>query len=351
MAILFEPLRLRDVRLRNRIALSPMCQYSADDGMPSDWQLVHLGSRAVGGAAAVLAEATAVEARGRISPHDTGLWNDRQAEAWERITRFVAAQGAVPGVQLAHAGRKASTARPADGGAPLSGEAGGWPVVGPTEEPFSPRHPAPAPLDAPAIAGVVRAFADAAGRARDAGFALVEVHAGHGYLLHEFLSPLVNHRQDAYGSDRRRLLLEVVEAIRRVWPERLPLFVRLSATDWAPGGIEAEDTVETARLLGQHGVDLVDCSSGGAVPGVNVPEGPGYQVPFAARVRRQAGVRSGAVGRITSPEQAEAVLAAGEADLIFLGRELLRHPYWPLDAARALGAEAVWPVQYGRARI
>lgn len=340
MAKLFEPLTIRGVTLRNRIAMSPMCQYSARDGMPADWHLVHLGSRAVGGAAAVIAEATAVEARGRISSADTGIWNGAQAEAWARITRFVAAQGAVPGIQLAHAGRKAA----AD--VPPPGES----VVAPSASAFSSEDSVPHALTEAEVAGVVRAFADGARRAHEAGFRVAEVHGAHGYLIHEFLSPLVNRREDAYGRDRRRFLLEVVDAVRRVWPEDLPLFVRLSATDWAPGGIDGDDTVETARLLKDRGVDLIDCSSGGAIPGVHVPEAPGYQVPFAARVRREAGILTGAVGRITAPTHAEAVLAAGEADLILLARELLRHPYWPLDAARALGVDVDWPRQYGRAK-
>jgi 2,4-dienoyl-CoA reductase-like NADH-dependent reductase (Old Yellow Enzyme family) len=343
-AALFEPLRLRGLTLRNRIVMSPMCQYSAQDGVPTDWHLVHLGSRAVGGAALVMAEATAVEARGRISPGDTGIWNGDQAEAWARIAAFVASQGAVPGIQLAHAGRKASTARPWEGGRPLPPAAGGWrPVVAPTDEPFAEGFPAPEPLDEAGIREVVAAFARSAARARDAGFRLVEVHAAHGYLLHEFLSPLVNRRGDAYGQDRRRLLLEVVDGVRAIWPEDLPLFVRLSVTDWAPGGIDA-------RLLRARGVDVVDCSSGGAVPGVRPAEAPGYHVPFAARVRREAGMRSAVVGRIEAPTHAEAIVAAGEADLVVLGRELLRQPYWPLHAAATLGAEAPWPVQYVRAR-
>jgi 2,4-dienoyl-CoA reductase-like NADH-dependent reductase (Old Yellow Enzyme family) len=351
MARLFESLTIRGVTLRNRVVVSPMCQYSAEDGVPNDWHLVHLGSRAVGGAGLVLTEATAVEPRGRISPADTGLWDDRQAEAWARIVRFVAAQGAVPGVQLAHAGRKASVARPWEGGRPLGPEEGGWrPVVGPTAEPFGPGYPAPQPLDAEGIRAVVAAFAAAAARARDAGFQVVEIHAGHGYLLHQFLSPLVNRREDAYGRDRRRLLLEVVDAVRRVWPEARPLFVRLSATDWVAGGIDVEDTVETARRLREHGVDVVDCSSGGLLPGVVVDERPGYQVPFAAEVRRRVGVATAAVGRITEPRQAEEVVARGDADLVFLARESLRQPYWPLHAARALGAEVPWPPQYLRAK-
>lgn len=340
MALLFQPLSLRSVTLRNRIAVSAMCQFSARDGVPDDWHLVHLGSRAVGGAGAVIAEASAIEPRGRITTADTGIWNDAQVESWSRITRFVSAQGAVPGIQLAHAGRKAAD------DVPPVGES----VVGPTAEPFSPAAAVPRALSAEELPAIARAFAAGARRALAAGFRLVEVHAAHGYLLHEFLSPLVNRRQDAYGRDRRRLLLEVVEAVRAAWPEELPLLVRLSATDWSEGGIDQAETVETARQLRERGVDLVDCSSGGAVPDVSVPEGPGYQVPFAAAVRREAGLPSGAVGRITSPEQAETILAKGEADLILLARELLRDPYWPLHAARALGVDVPWPRQYERAK-
>jgi len=355
LAKLFEPLTLRGVTFRNRIMMSPMCEYSApasaeDAGVPTDWHLVHLGSRAVGGAGVVVAEATAVEARGRISPHDTGLWNDRQTEAWAPIAAFIGGQGAVPGVQLAHAGRKASAARPWDGGRPLGPEAGGWPVVGPTAEPFAEGYSLPQALSTAEIAGVVRAFADAAARAHVAGFRVAEIHGAHGYLVHSFLSPLVNKREDIYGRDRRRFLLEVVDAVRDVWPEELPLLVRLSASDWVEGGIDDADTVETARLLKAHGVDLVDCSSGGAVPGVRIEEYPGYQAGFAARVRREAGICSGAVGRITEPTHAEHLVAGGAADLIVVGRELLRDPYWPLHAARVLGADVEWPAQYRRAK-
>ena len=347
MARLFEPLVLRGVTLRNRIVMSPMCQYSARDGVPDDWHLVHLGARAVGGAALVVAEATAVEPSGRISPGDTGLWNAAQAEAWARIVRFVTSQGAVAGIQLAHAGRKASTAVPWEGGRPLAPEQGGWrPVHGPTSEPFCPGYPEPEPLDDQGINRVVSAFGAAAGRALEAGFAMVEIHAAHGYLLHEFLSPLCNHRSDAYGRDRRRLLFDVVDAVRSVWPERLPLWVRLSVSDYLSGGIDAADTVETARGLRARGVDVIDCSSGGLLPNVPVPDAPGYQVPFAARVRREAGIATAAVGRITDATQAEAIVAGGEADLVVLGRELLRRPYWPKAAASALGAQLEGPAQY-----
>lgn len=348
---LFTPLRLRSLTLRNRIMVSPMCQYSALAGVPGDWHLAHLGSRATGGAAIVMAEATAVDPAGRISPGDAGLWNDGQAEAWSRITGFITSQGAIPGVQLAHAGRKASTARPWEGGGPLAPEAGGWlPVFGPTSAPFAPGYPTPTVLDAQGIAGVVRAFAWAAERADAAGFRVIEIHAGHGYLLHAFLSPLVNDRGDAYGQDRRRLLREVVAAVRAVWPESLPLLVRLSCTDWLEGGIDGEATVETARQLKDLGVDLVDCSSGGILPGVRVPEAPGYQVEFARRVRQEAQLAAGAVGRITEPRQAEEILASGAADLVIMGRRLLSDPYWPLHAADTLGVSLDWPVQYRRAR-
>jgi 2,4-dienoyl-CoA reductase-like NADH-dependent reductase (Old Yellow Enzyme family) len=349
--VLFSPFRLGGLELRNRIVMSPMCQYSAQDGLPGPWHLVHLGSRATGGAGLVLAEATAVQAHGRISVGDTGIWDGAQAEAWAPIARFIAEQGAVPGIQLAHAGRKASVRRPWEGGRPAApGEHGWLPVVGPTAEPFAPGHPVPEPLDAAGLAAVVAAFASAARRAWAAGFRAVEIHAAHGYLLHSFLSPLVNRRTDAYGEDRRRLLLEVVDAVRREWPEQGALLVRLSVSDWTEGGIDAADTVETARRLLAAGVDAVDCSSGGAVPGIAVPEAPGYHVPFAERVRREAGVAAAVVGRITEPAQAEAIVAEGGADLVVLGRALLHDPYWPLHAADALGAEVPWPIPYRRAR-
>jgi len=350
---LFEPLRLRGVTLRNRIGVSPMCQYSCVDGMASDWHLVHLGSRAVGGAGLVLTEATAVLPEGRISPEDLGLWSDAHAEPLARIAAFVKAQGAAPGVQLAHAGRKASTRRPWDGGAPLPPSDGGWRPVGPGADAFTPAHTVPDALDGPGLVRVVDAFRRAAARALDAGFELLELHAAHGYLLAELLSPLVNRRDDAYGGSfegRTRLLREVVSAVRGVWPERLPLLVRVSATDWVEGGWSGDDTVALARLLAPLGVDLIDCSSGGAVPDAKVPVGPGYQVPFAARVRREAGVPSAAVGLITDPAQADAIVREGEADLVLLARELLRDPYWPLHAARALGRDVPWPPQYERAK-
>ena len=349
---LFEPLRLRDLQLRNRVVVSPMCQYSSADGFLNDWHLVHLGSRAVGGAALVIVEATAVTPEGRITPWDAGLWSDLHVPALARCARFVREQGAAPGIQLAHAGRKAGCARPWEGGARLSEADGGWTAVAPSPVPFRPDEPAPLPLDGERIAGIVGAFAAAARRALAAGFEVVEVHAAHGYLLHEFLSPLANHREDAYGGafdNRVRLVLDVARGVRAVWPEALPVFVRISATDWVDGGWDLEQSVELARRLGALGVDLLDCSSGGMVPGVRVPTGPGYQAGFAERIRREAGVPTGAVGLITRAEQAEAIIAEGRADLVLLARELLRDPYWPLHAARQLGAAPTWPPQYLRA--
>ncbi len=352
MTRLFQPLTLRGLTLPNRIAVSPMCQYQAVDGIAQDWHFVHLGGLAQGGAGLVITEATAVVPEGRISPDDLGLWNDTQAEALARIVRFLASQGAVPGIQLAHAGRKASNPAPWKGSGSLPAAQGGWTPVAPSALPFDAGWTVPTALDAAGLAGVVRAFADAARRALTAGFQVAEVHAAHGYLLHQFLSPLSNHREDAYGGsfeNRTRLLREVVEAVRAIWPERLPLFVRLSATDWVEGGWNLEQSVELAKVLKGLGVDLVDCSSGGLVPRAEIPLGPGYQVPFAARIRAEAGLATGAVGLITEPEQAEAILAQDSADLVLLGRELLRDPRWPLHAAQALKAEVPWPASYARA--
>lgn len=353
MPHLFDPLALRSVALRNRIAVSPMCQYSAEEGVPNDWHLVHLGARAVGGAGLVFTEATAVEPRGRISAADTGLWNDQQAEAWARIAHFIAAQGAAPGIQLAHAGRKASTARPWEGGGPVAPASGGWETVAPSALPFAPGHPAPRALAIGELSPLVHAFRAAAARAKEIGFRALEIHAAHGYLLHEFLSPLTNQRTDAFGGpfeNRIRLLIQVVQAVRAEWPQALPLFVRLSTTDWVPGGWDVDQSVELSRVLKQAGVDAIDCSSGGAVPDAKVPVGPGYQVPAAGRIRREAGISTMAVGLITEPEQAERIVREGQADLVALGREELRNPHFPLHAARALGAPCAWPPQYLRAK-
>jgi 2,4-dienoyl-CoA reductase-like NADH-dependent reductase (Old Yellow Enzyme family) len=354
---LFAPLPLRGVELRNRIAVSPMCQYSSEDGFATDWHLVHLGSRAVGGAGLVFTEATAVEARGRISPQDLGLWKDEQIEGLARIARFVKAQGAVPGIQLAHAGRKGSTRRPWErpAGAVPAAE-GGWTPVAPSAGAFAPGYPEPEALDDAGIAQVRRAFVAAAGRARAAGFEVVEIHAAHGYLLHEFLSPISNLRTDTYGGSfegRTRLLREVVQDVRAAWPERLPLFVRVSATDWAEPGRAAwtvEETVELARGLRGSGVDLVDVSSGGTLAAAKIPVGPGYQTGLAARVRAEAGIPTGAVGMITAAAQADHVVRTGQADLVLIARAMLRDPHWALAAAAELGVAGAWPVQYERAR-
>ncbi len=355
MPRLFEPLTLRDLTLRNRTAMSPMCTYSCEarDGLATDWHLQHLASRSTGGVGLVFSEAMAVEARGRISPEDLGLWDDAHIEPLRRVAQAVKSQGAAFGVQLAHAGRKAGCYRPwaAQRGAATRAD-GGWAegVVGATGERFSDISASPRPLDAPGIAEVVEAFAAAAVRADAAGVDVVEIHAAHGYLLHAFLSPLVNDRDDAYGSDERgrtRLLLEVTAAVRAAWPVGKPLFVRVSASDWAPGGWDADATVRLARELGGRGVDLIDCSAGGAVAGVRIEAYPNYQVAFAERVRREAGVASGAVGQIAGAHQADAIVAEGRADLVLLGRALLRDPYWALHAAQALGAPPPWATQYG----
>jgi 2,4-dienoyl-CoA reductase-like NADH-dependent reductase (Old Yellow Enzyme family) len=350
--MLFTPFPQRSLTLRNRIVVSPMCQYSARDGLPDDWHLVHLGSRAVGGAGAVIAEATAVSPEGRISPGDTGLWNEAQQEAWRRIARFIEAQGAVAGVQLAHAGRKASAALPWQGGAPLTPAQGGWTTLAPSPLPFDEGWPTPQVLDEIGLRKVVDDFRAAAVRARSAGFGLLEVHAAHGYLLHEFLSPLSNRRTDGYGGgfeQRTRLLREVIIAVREVWPDDLPLWVRISATDWAEGGWDIEQSVALARMLKPLGVDLIDVSGGGLVPHAKIPLAPGYQTPFAARIRREADIASGAVGLITTPEQAEMILANGAADVVLLARESLRDPYFPRRAARTLDAQLAPPLQYQRA--
>jgi 2,4-dienoyl-CoA reductase-like NADH-dependent reductase (Old Yellow Enzyme family) len=345
-------MRLRGLELRNRIFVSPMCQYSAVDGMPDDWHLVHLGSRAVGGAALVIAEATAVSPEGRISPDDTGIWNDEQADAWARIARFVRDQGAAAGVQLAHAGRKASTHSPWKGHGSVPAAEGGWETLAPSAVAFG-RYAPPREMDEREIEKVVEDFATAAERAREAGFQTVELHMAHGYLLHQFLSPLSNHRTDEYGGsleNRARLPLRVARVVRERWPEDLPLLVRVSGTDWVEGGWDVEQTVQLARWLRDEGVDLIDCSSGGLVPAAEIPVRPGYQVPIAQAVRERAGLPTAAVGLITEPEQAEEIVASGRADAVMLARALLRDPYWPLHAARALGAEVPWPVQYERAR-
>ena len=354
MSHLFDPLVLRGVTLRNRIGVSPMCQYSSEDGFANDWHLVHLGSRAAGGAGLVIVEATAVEARGRISPADMGLWRDAHIEPLARIAHFVTAQGAVPGIQLAHAGRKASVRPPWEGGQAVADGAGGWPVVGPSAAAFDDGYRQPAELTLQDIAHIQENFCSAAKRARAAGFQWLELHAAHGYLLHSFYSPLSNHRTDHYGGsfeNRTRLTCEIARAIRNVWPEDKVLAVRLSCTDWTPGGWTIEDSVELARLLASEGVDLIDCSSGGNVPRATIPVGAGYQVPFSEAVRHGAGILTAAVGMITEPMQADELIRNGRADLVLLARELLRDPYWPQHAAEVVhqAERAYIPQQYRRA--
>jgi 2,4-dienoyl-CoA reductase-like NADH-dependent reductase (Old Yellow Enzyme family) len=350
---LFSSFKIRGINLRNRIGVSPMCQYSSQDGFATDWHLVHLGSRAVGGSGLVFVEATAVTADGRISPGDMGLWSDAHIEPLARCARFIAAQGAVPGIQLAHAGRKASTAAPWLGGHALSPETGGWrPILAPSAIPFSPKYPVPTALSIGQIRDLITAFAAAARRALTAGFRIVELHAAHGYLLHEFLSPLSNQRTDEYGGtfeNRTRMLREVIEAIRNVWPAELPLFLRISATDWAEGGWDIEQSVALARSVKTLGVDVIDCSSGALVPGVKIPIAPGYQVPFAERIRKEAGVATAAVGLIREPREADEIIRTARADLVLLAREMLRNPYWAQHASRVLGVKIDWPVQYARA--
>lgn len=352
MAHLFSPLAIRGVGFRNRIVVSPMCMYSSEDGFANEWHVVHLGSRAVGGAGLVLTEAAAVEARGRISPQDLGLYQDAHIEPLRRINRFIHEHGAVAGVQLAHAGRKASTARPWEGGKPVGVEQGGWqPVMGPSAIPFTEGYQTPLELGEADIQTLVRAWGIAAQRALEAEFQVIEIHAAHGYLLHEFLSPLSNRRADRYGgslANRARLLCEVAQEIRRHWPENLPLFVRLSVTDWTEGGWDAEQSMEVARQLKSLGVDLIDCSSGGNVPRAEIPVGPGYQTEFAARIRRESDILTGAVGMITAPAQADHIIRTGQADMVLLARELLRDPYWPCRAAQELRQEIPSPPQYAR---
>ena len=352
-ASLFSPLPIRGLTLRNRIAVSPMCQYSCEDGFATDWHLVHLGSRAVGGAALVIAEATAVEARGRISPGDLGIWKDEHIAPLARIAQFIQSQGAIPGIQLAHAGRKASSNVPwQQQGALIPESAGGWRPVAPSPIPFHPQNPSPFELSSVEIGAITAAFAAAASRALRAGFQVVEIHGAHGYLINEFLSPLSNHRTDEYGGSfdhRTRFALEVTKTVRGVWPDSLPLFIRISASDWIEGGWTIDDSVELAARLKPLGVDLIDCSSGGVAPNAKINLGPGYQVPFAASIRRDAGIRTGAVGLITDPRQADGIIRTGEADMVLLAREFLRDPYWPLHAARALEVGVAPPVQYQRA--
>ncbi|MGZ3804983.1 MAG: NADH:flavin oxidoreductase/NADH oxidase [Pseudobdellovibrionaceae bacterium] len=346
---LFSPIRLRELNIKNRIFMSAMCQYSAIDGVPNNWHLVHLGSRAVGGSGLIMVEATAVRAVGRISPEDLGIWNDQQMEAYRPIVHFLKEHGAAPGIQLAHAGRKASTAPSWKGGKLIEGKHGGWIPEAPSPVAFSSEHPVPRELTAKDIESIVEDFAEAAKRSLEAGFEVIEIHGAHGYLLHEFLSPISNRRSDEYGGsleNRMRFPLEVAERIRKIWPAKWPVFVRISATDWVEQGWDLPQSIVFAKQLKEIGIDLIDCSSGGTSTQVRFSPGPGYQVPFAAAIREQAQIFTGAVGLITRGAQAEKILQEGQADVIFVGRELLRDPYFPLHAAQELGVNLLWPPQY-----
>ncbi len=353
MAHLFEPLNINEVTFRNRIAVSPMCQYSSTDGYANQWHFIHLASRAVGGAGLVFTEAAAVELRGRISPQDLGIWSHEHIEGLAEIVSAINKYGAVAGIQLAHAGRKASTAKPSRGGKPVDESQEGWrPVVSSSAEAFSPEHPIPQALSIAGIQSVIDGFVQAAKRSVQAGFKVIEIHAAHGYLLHQFLSPLANHREDNYGGsfeNRIRLLIEVVRGVREVVPEKYSLWVRISATDWVENGWDIEQSIALSDKLKSLGIDLIDCSSGGIIPGVNIPLEPGYQIEFARRIRYEANIHTGAVGLITSPEQADEIVRKGEADVVLLGREFLRNPYWTHLAAKQLGHDKHWPVQYDRA--
>lgn len=353
MSKLFSPLKIREVNFRNRVFVSPMCQYSSNDGLPTDWHLVHLGSRAVGGAGLVMVEATAVSALGRISPFDSGIWSDAHARAFAPIVRFIKQQGAAAGIQLAHAGRKASTDAPWNGGGAVPPDKGGWQAIAPSPVAFSPALPAPRGMLRDDINAVVDQFVAGARRAHSAGFDVVELHMAHGYLMHEFLSPLANQRTDEFGGsleNRMRLPLRVAREVRAAWPSHLPLFVRISASDWMDGGWDLAQSIALAREFKWIGVDLIDCSSGGTVPGAKIPLEPGYQVPFADAIRRDAEIATGAVGLITDAKQAEQILTENKADVVFLARQLLRDPYWPLHAAGELDTEVPWPRQYERAK-
>ncbi len=353
MSELFSPFRLRELEFKNRIFLAPMCQYSALDGFAGTWHLVHLGGRAVGGAGLVMVEATGVAPEGRISPQDLGIWSTQHAAALAPIAAFIREQGCVAAIQLAHAGRKGSVDLPWRGGRPVGPEQGGWQTVAPSPAPFTASHPVPRELGAGELSEIVGRFAEAARHALDAGFQVAEVHMAHGYLLHQFLSPLSNRRGDDYGGtleNRMRLPLQVAQAVRDMWPPHLPLFVRISATDWVEGGWDLAQSIELARRLKEIGVDLIDCSSGGLTADAKIPDGPGFQTPFATAIRREAGIATGAVGLITEPAQAEQIVATALADAVFLGRELLRDPYWPLHAAGALGVDLPWPAQYQRGK-
>lgn len=352
---LFSLLQIKSIILKNRIVVSPMCQYSAEDGFANDWHLVHLGARAIGGAGLIIQEATAVSPEGRISPEDLGIWEDAHIEKLKQITAFILSQNSIPGIQLAHAGRKASTSSPWQGNRRLMEGENGWVPVAPSAVKYREEDAdAPIALDTSGIRKVIADFREAARRAREAGYKVLELHAAHGYLLHQFLSPLCNERTDSYGGsfeNRIRLVLEVLEAVQQEWPNDLPLFVRISGTDWAEGGWNEEESVALARILKETGVDVIDCSSGGAVRHQQIPVEPGYQVPIAERVKAGAGICTGAVGLITTAAQAEEIVASGKADLVFFARQSLRDPNLGLNFAHELGANAIWPKQYERAKL
>jgi 2,4-dienoyl-CoA reductase-like NADH-dependent reductase (Old Yellow Enzyme family) len=351
---LFSSLKLRDLIFRNRIFVSPMCQYSSRDGLPTDWHFVHLGSRAVGGAGLVMVEATAVSPQGRISPDDSGIWSEAHAAAYAPIARFIREQGAIAGIQLAHAGRKASTDLPWLGGGPLPPAHRGWQPIAPSPIPFAPGHPVPREATAEDLETIHAQFVEGTRRAHAAGFQVIEIHMAHGYLLHEFLSPLTNQRKDEYGGsleNRMRFPLGIARAVRDLWPADMPVFVRISATDWVDGGWDVAQSLELCGQLKAMGIDLIDCSGGGTVPHTVIPTGPGFMTPFATAIRQEVKIATGTVGFITDPVQAEQILATGLADAVFLAREMLRKPYWPLEAAKVLGVDLPWPVQYQRAKI
>ncbi len=353
MSMLFSSLKIRGIELKNRIVVSPMCQYSSINGMPGDWHFVHLGSRAVGGAALVIMEATAVSPIGRISPDDAGIWNDEQANAYKKITSFISAQNSIPGIQLAHAGRKASTYSPWKGKGAVNIKDGGWQTIAPSNIPFADDYPLPVEMSNEDILNVINQFKKAAERSMSAGFRMIELHMAHGYLIHEFLSPLSNKRNDNYGGNlqnRCRLALEIAQVVRDTIPDDIPLFVRISSTDWVKDGWEIDQSIYLAKCLKETGVDLIDCSSGGNIANAQIPAGPGYQVVFSERIKKEAEVLTGAVGLITSPMQAENIIRTKQADVVILAREILRNPYWPLYAANKLNAEIEWPKQYLRAK-
>lgn len=349
---LFDRLKIRELRLKNRVFVSPMCQYSSDEGKPTAWHLVHLGSRAVGGAGLIILEATSVSPEGRISPHDSGIWNPEQSTAFKAITEFMVQQGTVPGIQLSHAGRKASTRPPALGGGPLHSEEHPWEIIAPSSIPFADGYPTPRAMNLHDIEMLIDQFEIAAKNSLEAGFQVLELHMAHGYLLHEFLSPLSNKRTDEYGGsfeNRIRLPLQIAGAVRKVWPEQWPVFVRISCTDWVDDGWDIKQSVQFAKLLREQGIDLIDCSSGGILPGIKIPVKPGYQVPFSTQIRKEARILTGAVGLITEPRQAQEIITSGQADAVLLGREMLRNPYWTVQAAKALGFDLEVPAQYRRA--